>query len=183
MSDKSKNNRSDTEDNVIFLSNFINHNSAPVNSEFDNSEDFLENTSTALPTPLVLYQRKLLCISGIILVGALFFSFHFRNYAPLILLLGSAYMLFKACLVQRHFLSGQIVELGAVCTGVSVSKIKDRIHVTFRTAAEEDGNGEPGYLKFAVPMRSSQDDFIVDAPYVIYFDQTNPHSLIASVQV
>ena len=75
MSDKSKNNRSDTEDNVIFLSNFINHNSAPVNSEFDNSEDFLENTSTALPTPLVLYQRKLLCISGIILVGALFFSF------------------------------------------------------------------------------------------------------------
>ncbi len=162
------------------LSDIVIHDSeASVNSETDNIDKDNTENLYVLPTLLANYRGRLLIYAGLIGVVSIFFAVFFRYYGPLVLLFGSAYLCCKASRVEADFCAGTIVEAGAVCTGISVSRLKDRVHVSFRTTDEE----KPAYFKFAVPQRSSQDDFIIDAPYVIYFDITNPHVLIGFVPV
>ena len=133
-----------------------------------------------IPTPLILYQRKMYITAAAfaLLAAALYVAF--KNLTPLVFLMGSAYMVYKGISVERDFKNGNLVEVGVVCVAVRPSAVRDRVSLTFK-ANEEDGGS---YYRFVVPAKKYvSEEFIVDSPYVIYFDVSNPHALIAYVQV
>ena len=99
----------------------------------------------------------------------------------LLLLLFSMYFIWRGLVVERKYRSGEVVELVATCTGIKPSFYKDRISVSF--AAEAEDSEDITYYKFVVPNKKLQDDFIVGAPYVIYFDRNAEHVLMGYVQV
>ena len=149
----------------------------------DKSEKLLESDDILpLPTQLVNYRNKNY-LGGLLLIGVgVAFSVFVHDFKPVLLfILFSMYFVWRGLVVEREYRSGQIAELVATCTGIKPSFYKDRIAVTFAAEAEEEDDFT--YYKFVVPNKKLQDDFIVGAPYVIYFDRNAAHVLMGYVQV
>lgn len=120
-------------------------------------------------------------MSALSLTAGVLFTAVLRSWSALIVCsLASVYLAFRALRVEHDYNSGRIVELAAVCTGVRPSFYKDRLTATF-TAETEDGTS--AYYKFIVPDRRLLDDFIVGAPYVLYYDREAKNLLLEYVQV
>lgn len=148
----------------------------------DNSEKLDDvNDILPLPTPLVNYRNKNFLIGfGIVALG-LAISISVKDFKIFLLLsLFSIYFLGRAIVVARHYNTGRIIELIVTCTGIKPSKLADKTAVSFRAESE---TGHPVYFKFNVPSRRSQDDYIVGASYVIYFDSFAQNTLIGSIQL
>ena len=165
--------------NIIPFSEVINASDEAV----DKSEKQPESDDILpLPTQLVNYRNKNYFGAFILICAGIGFSLFVHDYKPILLfLLFSAYFVWRGIVVEREYRSGQIAELVATCTGIKPSFYKDRIAVTFAAEAEEEDNLT--YYKFVVPNKKLQDDFIVGAPYVIYFDRNSAHVLMGYVQV
>ena len=138
-----------------------------------------QETYEEIPAPLQQYAIKQYAGAVFVAFISTVFTVYLKGPAPLFILLGSAYMAYLGYTVKRDYRRGEIVEQGAVCTGVKPSSIRDRVMVTFRTKVD----GKERFYKFYVPSRMSQDEFIVDAPYVIYYRKNAPEALIAYVLV
>lgn len=185
MSDEIK--QETSENKIVYMPNYIHENQDFVNTELDETGEKVagetDNTDTNdsdeqprfLPTPLHAYQRKLYVGSAVIGLAGVSTALFLHSYAPLLLLLGTLYLAFKAFSVRHDYFTGTIVECGVVCSSVRPSQIRDRVSVTFRS---HDGDNASYYL-FVVPRRHDADEFIPDCQYVIYFDVSNPHALLA----
>ena len=134
-----------------------------------------------LPTLLVNYRKKNIYMSVLSLAAGVLFTVTLRTWSAfMICSFMAAYLAVKAFKVEHDYNSGQIVELTAVCTGIRPSFYKDRLTAPF-TAESDDGT--LAYYKFTVPNKRFQDDFIVGAPYVLYYDREMKNLLIGYVQV
>ena len=134
-----------------------------------------------LPTSLVNYRKKNIYISVLSLAAGALFTMTLRTWSAfLICSFIAVYLAVKALRVEHDYNSGRLVELAAVCTGIRPSFYKDRLTATF-TAESDDGT--LAYYKFTVPNKRLQDDFIVGAPYVLYYDREMKNLLIGYVQV
>ena len=165
--------------NIIPFSDVVN----AVDEAVDKSEKLSESDDILpLPTQLVNYRNKNY-FAALMLIGVgVVFSVFVHDFKPILLfLLFSSYFIWRGIVVEREYRSGRIAELVATCTGIKPSFYKDRIAVTFAAEAEEEDNFT--YYKFVVPNKKLQDDFIVGAPYVIYFDRNSEHVLMGYVQV
>ena len=151
-------------------------------SSVDNLEKHKKNIAILpLPTSLVNYRKKNIYMSILSLAAGALFTMTLRTWAALLICsFMSIYLAVKAVRVEHDYNSGRIVELVAVCTGIKPSFYKDRLTATF--TAETDG-GTQAYYKFAVPNKRLQDDFIVGAPYVLYYDRELKNLLIGYVQI
>lgn len=138
-----------------------------------------QKTYEDIPAPLQRHAVKQYAGAVFVAFISAVFAVYLKGPAPLFILLGSVYMAYLGYTVKRDYRRGEIVELGVVCTGVKPSSVRDRVMVTFRTKVD----GKERFYKFYVPSKQSQDEFIVDAPYVIYYRQNAPEALIAYVLV
>lgn len=136
-------------------------------------------THEEIPVPLQQHSIKQYVGAVFVAFISAVFTVYLKGPAPLFILLGSVYMAYLGYTVKRDYRRGEIVEQGAVCTGVKPSSVRDRVMVTFRAKVD----GKERFYKFYVPSRKSQDEFIVDAPYVIYYRKNAPEALIAYVLV
>lgn len=164
--------------NVVRIKDYLGAESDSV----DNSEKLTDDSDIlTLPTQLVNYRNKNFLFGFGILSFGLAVSVAAKDVKVVLLLaIFSMYFFVRAAVVARHYASGRIVELVAVCTGIKPSQFRDRISVSFMVTSEAN---QTAYFKFNVPSRRSQDDFIVGASYVIYFDKTVKNVLIGYIQL
>ena len=154
-----------------------NMNYSQNSKEVDKTEKQPKNSIIVLlPTQLVNYRNKNFFVSAV----TLFFGFGFSIYvcdAAFLLLsaLFAAYFLWKGASVSFRYHNGRIAELTAICTGIMPSFYRDRFTVTFAVQSEAD---DFVYYKFVVPCKRNQEDFIIGARYVIYFDRNAVRSLL-----
>ena len=153
-----------------------------ANRQVDILEILYKNVSILpLPTSLVNYRNKNLLVSAITLAAGLLFTATLRTWsACIICTLASVYLAFKAISVEHDYNSGNIIEITAVCMGIQPSFYRDWLTATFASKTDE---GESSYFKFIVPDKRLQDDFIVGAPYVLYYDRDAKNLLLGYVQV
>ena len=134
-----------------------------------------------LPTELVNYRNKNFYAAGILLVIGVVVALYVKDWKPLMLfILFCAYFVWRGMVVAKDYSSGKIAEVVATCTGIKPSFYKDRITVTF---AAEDQDGALSYFKFVIPTRKAEEEFIVGATYVIYFDRVATHTQMGYVQI
>ena len=110
----------------------------------------------ALPYAIRRYQVKLLCVSSIFLIAGLS--------------------------VGERYKSGRIREIAVLCTSVSPSRIRNTLIVTFRTEENDCSSGQE-YFRFINQSKSEIGNFLVNHPYVIYYDTTDPQTLLTYVTV
>ena len=153
-----------------------------TNRQVDILEIIYKNVSILpLPTSLVNYRNKNLLMSAITLATGLLFTATLRTWsACIICTLASIYLAIKAISVEHDYNCGKIVEIAAVCTGIRPSFYRDRLTATFTS---ESVDGESSYFKFIVPDKRLQDDFIVGAPYILYYHRDAKNLLLGYVQV
>lgn len=153
-----------------------------ANRQVDILEILYKNVSILpLPTSLVNYRNKYLLVSAITLAAGLLFTATLRTWsACIICTLASIYLAFKAICVEHDYNCGKIVEIAAVCTGIRPSFYRDRLTATFTS---DNADGESSYFKFIVPDKRLQDDFIVGAPYILYYDRDTKNLLLGYIQV
>ena len=153
-----------------------------ANRQVDILEILYKNVSILpLPTSLVNYRNKNLLVSAITLAAGLLFTATLRTWsACIICTLASVYLAFKAISVEHDYNSGNIIEITAVCMGIQPSFYRDRLTATFAAKTDE---GESSYFKFIVPDKRLQDDFIVGAPYILYYHRDTKNLLLGYVQV
>ena len=134
-----------------------------------------------LPSVLVNYRNKNYFGAFMLLVIGGVLSFCVKDWKPMVLFtFFMAYFVWRGLSIANDYRKGRIVEIVATCTGIKPSAYMDRITVTFAAASEDD---TLVYYKFVVPTKKAEEDFIVGAVYVIYFDLAMQHSLMGHVQV
>ena len=160
----------------------LNPSKSVTNRQVDILEIFQKNVSILpLPTSLVNYRNKYLLVSAITLAAGLLFTATLRTWsACIICTLASIYLTFKAICVEHDYNCGKIVEIAAVCTGIRPSFYRDRLTATFTS---DNADGESSYFKFIVPDKRLQDDFIVGAPYILYYHRDTKNLLLGYVQI
>lgn len=136
----------------------------------------------ALPYAIRRYQVKLLFVSSIFLIAGLSISLHLRAISPCLLCLFSVYLCWRALCVGERYKSGRIREIAVLCTSVSPSRIRNTLIVTFRTEVENCPSGQE-YFRFINQSKSEIGNFLVNHPYVIYYDTTDPQTLLTYVTV
>lgn len=131
-----------------------------------------------LPTQLVNYRNNNYFVSAAVLILGTAFSIYVREWTPsLLCALFAAFFLWKGATVSRRYNSGRIIELTATCTGVRPSFYRDRFTVTFAAQSDDDFL----YYKFTVPNKRNQEEFVVGAMYIIYFDRDSAQSLLGYI--
>lgn len=160
----------------------LNPNETSGDKQVDILEPNYRNVSILpLPTSLVNYRNKNLLMSAASLAAGLLFSATLRTWSAFIIcLLASVYLSFKALSVEHNYNCGRIVEIAAVCTGIRPSFYRDRLTATFTS---DNADGDSSYFRLFVPDKRLQDDFIVGAPYVLYYDRDSKNLLIGYVQI
>ena len=160
----------------------LNPSKSVTNRQVDILEIFHKNVSILpLPTSLVNYRNKNLLMSAISLAAGLLFTATLRTWsACIICTLASVYLAFKAISVEHDYNSGNIIEITAVFMGIQPSFYRDWLTATFASKTDE---GESSYFKFIVPDKRLQDDFIVGAPYILYYHRDKKNLLLGYVQV
>lgn len=146
----------------------------------DSSQEEEDFNKRWLPEPLKEFRNKQFFGAALLAVGAIVVTLAFKNYGGLVLLLGTAYYAYNGLNISRKYYTGQIKEVTAICSGMRAATIKERTLVTFR---EEHEDGHFAYHKFFVPGKNAEDDFIINAPYVIYYDLANPNVLVGSIVI
>lgn len=154
---------------------------------FDVNEDELtekaENIEVTenLPVPqaIIGHRNKLFLVSCAFFVASISICLYLKSYEPLILLLGTGYFAFQGVTVVSRFNNGYIREIPAICTGVKVSTIRDRMTVTFKTLLDDESDDGEEYFRFMNLPKRKSDEFSVDHPYIIYYDIDSPQTLIA----
>lgn len=143
-------------------------------------EDTAEQDPSFLPGPLVEYRFKKLLLVGGIALGSVFLAILAKNVSFLVLMVGSVYYGYEAFMVAKKYHKGEILEVPVVCTAVKAAQFRNQVSVTF---VEEDEEENMHYYKFSVPDKRAEENFVVNAPYVIYFDISNPSFLMAYVLI
>ena len=132
-----------------------------------------------LPTQLVNYRNKNYFASAAALVIGFGFSLYVGDKMPFLLFaLFSSFFFCKGISIADRYRRGRIAELTATCTGIIPSFYRDRFTVTF--AALSDGN-EYVYYRFIVPNKRNQEEFVIGAMYVIYFDRDTVRNLLGYI--
>jgi len=129
-----------------------------------------------LPTQLVNYRNKNYFASVAALVLGFGFSLYVGDKMPFLLCtLFASFFFCKGISVAERYHKGRIAELTATCTGIMPSFYRDRFTVTF--AARSDGD-DYVYYRFIVPNKHNQEEFVIGAMYVIYFDRETVRTLL-----
>ena len=132
-----------------------------------------------LPTQLVNYRNKNYFVSFSVMILGVAFSIYVCEWTPALLCgLFSVFFLWKGATVASRYNNGRIAELTATCTGVRPSFYRDRFTVTFAAQSEED---DYIYYMFTVPNKRNQDEFVVGAMYIIYFDREATRTLLGHI--
>ena len=146
-----------------------------------NEKHITDGVIVPLPTELVNYRSKNFFAAGFLFVGSIAVSLYMKDLKPLLFcLLFSSYFVWRGLATAGDYRSGRIAEIVATCTGIKPSFYRDRTTVTFAAQGEDNALA---YYKFVLPTRKAEEDFIVGAVYVVYFDRTASHTLIACVQI
>ena len=150
------------------------------NSGSESGEDVPPDGDSDIPGAVLEYRKKQYFVAALLAGVGIFASFVFGHLSPMVMLIGTVYYIFIGRHAVKDYREGRICELAAICSGVRASPIKNRSIVTFR-AELEDGSFK--YYKFFVPGRNAEEQFIVNAPYAIYFSIDNENYLIGSVLI
>lgn len=143
-------------------------------------EEELAHDPNFVPQPIIEYRNKKFLAAGLLLFLATLMAVVLRNMSPFILVVGSLYYMWDGITAARRYHMGKIYEVAVICSGVKASERKNRVLVTFR---EEKDDGTFYYHKFYVQGAKNEDAFIVNAPYVIYWEDSNPNYLIAYIVI
>lgn len=141
-----------------------------------------DDDAVFLPYALQMYRMKNYAAAAAFLLSGLVGTIALKNALFLILLLGCVYFSFRGYAVYDRFCSGQIREVPVLCTSVQLSKIRSRAILTFRTEPE-DSDEEQEYFRFTNHVKNDVAAFSVGRPYLIYFDQSDTHSLLAYAEL
>ena len=136
-----------------------------------------------LPCAIRSCQVKLYTAAGLFFVFSLSICEYLHSFAPSLLAAFSVYILWKGFNVGRRFRSGAIREIAVCCTGVKSSRYRNSMTVMFQTEELPGSEVPQKYFRFSNQPRSAENDFIVDHPYMIYFDIENPQTLLAYVSI
>ena len=110
------------------------------------------------------------------------YQVNLRAISPCLLCLFSVYLCWRALCVGERYKSGRIREIAVLCTSVSPSRIRNTLIVTFRTEENDCSSGQE-YFRFINQSKSEIGNFLVNHPYVIYYDTTDPQTLLTYVTV
>ena len=130
-----------------------------------------------IPQPLMQYVFKLCIGAFLCFVVSITSAITCSSIMPLILLGGTALFVFKIYVLFCNYQQGNIEEIAVICTGLKASRIRDRVTVTFREV--NDTEELQRCFKFIIPSKKTQDEFIVNSSYLIYFDKNNIDILLA----
>lgn len=166
---------------MLFLLYRIKQNGEKVNHEFklknpEETDNTAKMAQNELPEALALYRYKMYINGILIAILSTFVCIYFKIMSPIILMLGSAMMFYKGFSLQKKFLNGEIQEREVICTDVKESFVKERLTLTFTTVVNNSQQQE--YLHFYNMPKKKVDDFSINSPYLVYFDQTDPHVLL-----
>lgn len=148
-------------------------------SDAENS-DFKE---VLLPSALSLHSLKLKMIAVVFCVAGIAVTLYLKSYGPLSLLAFALYFMYRGISIKKRYQNGLIREVAVLCTGVKSSNIRDRMTVTFRTEDDEEADCHQEYFKFTNISKRKADDFLLNYPYLIYFDLENPQALLGYIEI
>lgn len=160
--------------------------SEPEQIEKPEGESVVGENSTVtphrpLPKPLADCISKFLGGVFITLVLVVVCTIVLKQWKTVFFLLIPAYIGYKAFMVRKDWDSGVILEVSALCRSVHPAALRDQLSVSFTSYGEDE---EPdGYYQFTIPSKKQVDDFIPNAPYFIYFRESEPHHLLAFAQI
>ena len=136
-----------------------------------------------LPCAIRSCQVKIYTAAALFFVFSLSTCEYLHSSAPSLLAAFSVYLLWKGFNVGRRFRSGAIREITVCCTGVKSSRYRKSMTVLFRTEEVPRSEVPQEFFRFSNQPKSAENDFIVDHPYVIYFDIENPQTLLAYISI
>ena len=168
-------------DNVIAFQKIQEQAGSNVMQNSDTDEEKADDGSDDyIPTAIIQYRQKQFFLAGLLAGISLLCCLVFRSFSPTVFLIGTVYYAHVGMNAVKMYKQGEIYELAAICSGTKPGQIKNRTMVTFRVELDDGGFT---YFKFYLPGKKVDDDFIVNAPYVIYFSKNNPQYLISYVLI
>ena len=141
-----------------------------------------EREDAPLPYALAGHRLKLYAVATVFVVAGIAIAIYLKSFAPLLLVLFSGYFWWQGFNVLRRYRSCLIREVAVLCTSVKPSRIRDAMTLTFRTVGDE-ANPDQEYFKFLNQPKRTADEFVVNSPYVIYFDTESPQTLLGYIDI